>query len=99
MASGVTEANIADWLERNYQPSKLGNIALKDNPLVTWLPHAEDGGGELVVLRWRYGMSQGVGVTYDQAKARADLSGLKAAKATLDYETFYSVATVDNTAI
>jgi hypothetical protein len=99
MAAGVTEANIADWLERNYQPPKLGNIAFKDAPLTAWMPHDEDGGGELVVLRWRYGMSQGVGATYDQAKARADLSGLKAAKVLVDYETFYSVATVENTAI
>lgn len=99
MASGVTDSNIADWLERNYQPPKLGNTAFKDNPLITWLPHDENAGGELVVLRYRYGMSQGVGVTYSQAKTRADLSGVKAAKVTVDYETFYSVATVDNTAI
>jgi hypothetical protein len=99
MASGVTDSNIADWLERNYQPPKLGNTAFKDAPLTAWLPHDESAGGELVVLRWRYGMSQGVGVTYAQAKARADLSGLKPAKVTVDYETFYSVATVDNTAI
>lgn len=99
MASGVTEANIADWLERNYQPAKLGNTALKDAPLTAWLSHDENAGGEIVVLRWRYGMSQGVGTTYTQAKARADLSGLKAAKVTVDYETFYSVATVDNLAI
>lgn len=96
---GVTESNIADWLERNYQPPKLGNKALKDAPLTAWLPHDESAGGEILVLRWRYGMSQGVGTTYSQAKTRADASGLKPAKVHLDYETFYSVATVDNTAI
>lgn len=99
MAAGVTTANIADWLERNYQPNKLGNHAFKDAPLTAWLPHAEDAGGESLVLRWEYGMPQGQGATYTQAKARADLSGLKAAKAILDYNTWYSVATVDNPTI
>jgi len=99
MPPGVTESNIADWLERNYQPPKLGNTAFKDAPLTAWLPHDENAGGEVVVLRWRYGMSQGVGATYTQAKARADLSGLKPAKVHVDYEPFYSVATVENLAI
>lgn len=99
MAAGVTTANIADWLERNYQPNKLGNRAFKDAPLTAWLPHAEDAGGESLVLRWEYGMPQGQGATYTQAKTRADLSGLKAAKAILDYQTWYSVATVDNPTI
>lgn len=99
MAAGTTESNIADWLERNYQPQKLGNIAFKDAPLTAWLPHKEDGGGEMIVLRWQYGTAQGVGATYAQAKARGDLSGPKTAKVLLDYETFYSVASVENTAI
>lgn len=99
MASGVTQSNVADWLERNYQPPKLGNTAFKDAPLTAWMPHDENAGGENLVLRWRYGMSQGIGATYAQAKARADLSGLKPAKALLDYYPFYSVATVENLAI
>lgn len=99
MSAGVTDANVADWLERNYQPPKLGNIAFKDAPLTAWLPHDENAGGENLVLRWKYGMAQGIGQSYAQAKARADLSGLKPAKALLDYETFYSVATIENTAI
>lgn len=99
MAAGVTEANIAPWLERNYQPQKLGNIAFKDAPLTAWLMHNENAGGERLDLRWEYGLPQGQGKTYTQAKARADLSGLKAAVVALDYQTWYSVATVDNTAI
>lgn len=96
---GTTDATIADWLERNYQPPKLGNIAFKDAPMTAWLPHDENAGGDSVQLRWKYGMPQGHGTTYAQAKARADLSGLKPAKVVLDYETYYSVATIDNTAI
>lgn len=97
--AGVTSVNIGDWLERNYQPGKLGNEAFKDAPLTAWLPHDEDAGGEMLVLRWEYGLPFGQGANYTQAKARADLSGLKAAKAMLDYYPWYSVATVDNLAI
>lgn len=99
MAAGTTESVIADWLERNYQPPKLGNTAFKDAPLTAWLPHNENSGGEVIVLRYRYGMSQGIGQSYSQAKTRADLSGVKAAKAHVDFETFYTVATVENVAI
>lgn len=99
MANGVTDSNILSWLENNYQPPKLGNIAFKDSVLFPWFPVDEDAGGEQIVLRWKSGRSQGVGATYTQAKARADLSGLQPAKVTFDYETFYSVATLDNTAI
>lgn len=99
MANGVTDSNILSWLENNYQPPKLGNIAFKDSVLFPWFPVDEDAGGEQIVLRWKSGRSQGVGATYAQAKARADLSGLQPHKVTFDYETFYSVATLDNTAI
>lgn len=99
MANGITDSNIASWLESNYQPPKLGNIAFKDSVLFPWFPVDEDAGGDQIVLRWKSGRSQGVGATYAQAKARADLSGLQPFKCTFDYETFYSVATLDNTAI
>jgi hypothetical protein len=99
MANGITDSNINDWLERNYQAPKLGNLAFKGNTIIPWLPHDESAGGENLVIRWKYGHSQGVAVDMPSAKTRADASGMKAAKVMFDYETFYSVATVDNTAI
>src|SRR5919108_100681 len=97
--AGTTEASIADWLERNYQPPKLGNTALKDAPLTAWLPHDESAGGLNMTLRWDYKIPQGQGKTYSQAKTRADASGLTAAQVVLDYQTWYSIVTIDNPAI
>jgi hypothetical protein len=95
----VTDAQIADWLERNYQPAKLGNIAFKDAPMVNWLPHDESAGGDFLQLRWKYGNPQAHGVTRAQAVARGAATGLKPAKVVLDYHTYYSHLPIDNTAI
>lgn len=95
---------IANWLERNYQPAKLGNAALKDAPLTAWLPHNESAGGENLTLRWEYNMPQAQGRTYTQAKTRSSATGsgatgLKSVAVMLDYHPWYSVAEVDNLAI
>lgn len=95
----ISDAGIADWLERNYQPAKLGNIAFKDAPMTAYLPHDENAGGDNLILRWKYGTPRGVGVTYAQAKARGQLTTLKTAKVSLDYHTYYSYLEIDNTAI
>lgn len=95
----ITDSGIGDWLERNYQPAKLGNIAFKKAPLTAWMPHKEDGGGELIQLRWKYGVPRGQGKTFAQAKIRGDLASLKTAKVVLDYNTYYSYLPIDNTAI
>lgn len=95
----ISDSQIGDWLERNYQPAKLGNIAFKDAPMTAWLPHKEDAGGDFLQLRWKYGNPEGHGVTFAQAKARGDLATLKPAKVVLDYHTYYSYLPIDNTAI
>lgn len=95
----VTDSQIADWLERNYQPAKLGNIAFKDAPMTAYLPHDENAGGDSLQLRWKYGNPQGIGVTFAQARARGQAETLKPAKVVFDYHTFYSYLEIDNTAI
>lgn len=95
----VTDSQIADWLERNYQPAKLGNIAFKDAPMTAYLPHDENAGGDFLQLRWKYGTPQGHGVTVAQARARGQATTLLPAKVVFDYHTYYSYLEIDNTAI
>lgn len=96
----VDTAQIADWLERNYKPAKLGNIAFKNAPLTAWLPHAENGGGEVVVLRWKYGVPQGVAAgSLANAITAGNAASLRPAKCHVDYELFYSYLPIDNPTI